>query len=487
MLKRMLLILSGLGLFITINACSKPDLDTHKKPTQLSSKVSHPDKLNFPPLEVKIPKPERIVLENGLIVYLLEDNELPLMNIKVLIRSGSIYDEDNKSGTANLVAQLLRTGGTLKYPSEILDEKLEYLAADLGTSADYEIMEVSFSFLSRDFNACMDMLKEVLFVPVFPEDKLEIEKSRVLEAIRRENDRAESIAGREFKKLVYPTHPYGTQIYGNAKSVPLITVSDVKLFHQNYFVPSNTIIGFAGNFKKDNIISFIKESFAKEQTRTTEAKIIAPLERKYNKSINLITKDTNQSVIEFGHLGIERLNPDFFSVILMNAILGGESFVSRLHNEIREQRGLAYGVFSYFTMPKDIGMFIVGTSTKNESVHQVVSLIIQEIKKMRENLVEETELKNTKDGILNGFVFRFEDSSRVVEQYMFREHFGLPPDYLETYRDNIMKVSREDIRRVAQKYLNPENYILLVVGDSRKFDKPLTEFGQVNEIKLEQK
>ncbi|MFH1230344.1 MAG: pitrilysin family protein [Planctomycetota bacterium] len=485
MLNRILLILSGLGLFITINACSKPDLDTHKKPIQLFSKVSHPDKLNFPQLEVKIPKPERIVLGNGLIVYLLEDNELPLMNIKVLIRSGSIYDEDNKSGTANLVAQLLRTGGTTKYPSEILDEKLEYLAAELGTSADYETMQISSSFLSRDFNTCMDILKDILFAPLFPADKLEIEKLQILEAIRRENDRAESIAGREFKRLIYPTHPYGNQIYGNAKSVPLITVSDVKRFYQNYFVPSNMIIGIAGNFKKDNIIPFIKESFGNESTQTTEAKIISPLERKYNKSINLITKDVNQLVIEFGHLGIKRLNPDFFSVILMNAILGGESFVSRLHNEIREQRGLAYGVFSYFTMPKDIGMFIVGTSTKNESVHQVVSLIIQEIKKMQENLVEEAELKNTKEGILNGFVFRFDDSSRVVEQYMFREHFGLPPDYLETYRDNIMKVSREDIRRAAQEYLNPENYILLVVGNSEKFDKPLSEFGQVNEIKLE--
>ena len=485
MLKRIALISTTLCLFIGINACSKPDLDTHKKPTQLFSKVSHPDKLNFPPLEVKIPKPERIVLGNGLIVYLLEDNELPLINIKVLIRSGSIYDEDNKSGTANLVAQLLRTGGTAKYPSEILDEKLEYLAAELGTSADYEAMHISFSILSRDFNACMDILKDILVAPAFPEDKLGREKSRVLESIRRENDRLESIAAREFKRLVYPTHPYGNQIYGNAQSVPLITVSDVKQFHQNYFVPSNMIIGIAGNFKKDNIIPFIKETLGKEPTKVINPKIVTPIERRYNKSINLITKDTNQSVIELGHLGIERLNPDFFSVILMNAILGGESFVSRLHNEIREQRGLAYGVGSYFIMPKDIGMFIVWTSTKNESVHQVVSLIIQEIKKMQENLVEEAELKNTKEGILNGFVFRFEDSSRVVEQYMFREHFGLPPDYLETYRDNIMKVSRDDIRRVAQKYLNPENYILLVVGNNEKFDKPLTEFGQVNEIKLE--
>jgi predicted Zn-dependent peptidase len=467
--------------------CTQPDdIDIPNLKFQIPNlkfqRVAHPDKLTFPQLEVKIPKPERIVLKNGLVVYLLEDYELPLITIKVLIKTGCLYDEKDKSGTANLVARLLRTGGTEKYPIELLDEKLEFIAAELNTSCNYEEIQITFSFLSRDLEMCLEILKEVLFAPRFPDDKLEKEKSRILEVIRRENDSPDAIAEREFRKLVYPSHPYGKSVYGTQESVQRLNVSDIKQYHQDYFSPSNIIVGITGRFDK-SLPGFIKELFEPISSRDIKHPESTSLQRDYPKSINLIPKEVNQAVIRLGHLGIERLNPDFFNVIMMNAILGGTS-VSRLYDQIREQRGLAYGIFSYFVMPKNIGMFIVDTSTKNESVHQVVSLILSEIKRIKEELVKESELANTKDAILNGFVFRFENPVTILEQYIFIEHIGLPEDYLETYRDNIMKVSREDIRRVAQKYLQEEDYILLVVGDSKKFDRHLTDFGRVNEINL---
>jgi len=480
MIKHLLL----LATLIAMAGCSgAPDLDIHK-PTPKSSKVSHPDQLKFPALEVKIPKPERTVLSNGLITFLLEDNELPLITIKVLIRNGAVRDEAGKSGTANLVARLMRTGGTTKYPSEALDEKLEFMSAELSVTAYYEDMDLKFSFLSRDLTACLDILNEVLLNPAFPEDKLAKEKARILESIRRENDEPDDIAGREFRKLVYPNHPFGNEIHGTAETLANITVADLKEFHRKYFTPSNMMIGVAGSFKNESMLALLKTNFGRLASGGPRPVPAQRLPRTFAKSVNLINKDVNQSVIQFGHLGIERLNTDYFKIIMMNAILGGSS-VSRLYDQIREQRGLAYGVFSYFTLSSDTGMFIVGTSTKNESVHQVISIILAEIKNMQTNLVNEEELKNTKEGTLNGFVFRFESPVRVVEQYMYIEHIGLPDNYLPTYRDNIMKVTREDIRAMAQKYLHPEDYILLVVGDSKKFDKPLSDFGQVNEIKLE--
>ncbi|MEK7309965.1 MAG: pitrilysin family protein [Planctomycetota bacterium] len=480
MLKRMLLLIT----LLAIAGCSgTPDLDIHK-PTPKSSKVSHPDQLKFPALEVKIPKPERTVLSNGLITFLLEDNELPLITIKVLIRNGAVQDEAGKSGTANLVARLMRTGGTAKYSAEALDEKLEFMSAELSASASYEDMDLKFSFLSRDLTACLDILNEVLFHPAFPEDKLAKEKSRILESIRRQNDQPDAIAGREFRKLLYPTHPFGNEIHGTAETLANITVEDLKAFHQKYFTPSNMMLGVAGSFKKDSMLALLKTHFEGAASDAPRAVPTPRLARTFAKSVNLINKEVNQSVIQFGHLGIDRLNPDYFKIMMMNAILGGSS-VSRLYDQIREQRGLAYGVYSYFTLSADTGMFIVDTSTKNESVAEVISIILAEIKNMQTNLVNEEELKNTKEGTLNGFVFRFENPVRVVEQYMYIEHIGLPDNYLATYRDNIMKVTREDIRAAAQKYLKPDDYILLVVGDSKKFDKPLSEFGPVNEIKLE--
>lgn len=478
MLKRLLLI----TLFAVMGCSTAPDLDIHK-PTPKSAKVSHPDQLTFPALEVKIPKPDRTVLSNGLITFLLEDNELPLITIKVLIRNGAVRDEAGKSGTANLVARLMRTGGTAKYPSEALDEKLEFISADLSVSAYYEDMDLKFSFLSRDLTACLDILNEVLFHPVFPEDKLAKEKARILESIRRQNDRPDAIAGREFRKLVYPNHPFGNEINGTAETLANITVADLKAFHQKYFTPSNMMLGVAGSMKKAEMLALLKQSFEQIPSGTPQPRQTDHLPRTFAKSVNLINKEVNQSVIQFGHLGIDRLNPDYFKILMMNAMLGGSS-VSRLYDQIREQRGLAYGVYSYFTLSADTGMFIVDTSTKNESVAEVISIILAEIKNMQTNLVNEEELKNTKEGTLNGFVFRFESPVRVVEQYMYIEHIGLPDNYLPTYRDNIMKVTREDIRAAAQKYLKPDDYILLVVGDSKKFDKPLSEFGTVNEIKL---
>ncbi|MDI6732539.1 MAG: pitrilysin family protein [Planctomycetota bacterium] len=456
------------------------------EPPKTFQKVSHPDELKFTPLEIKIPKPERIVLQNGLVMYIMEDNELPMITIKVLIRNGALNDisESGKAGTANLVTTLLKTGGSVKYPSEALDEKLDFMAVELETSTNYEDIEITLSFLSRDFNICLDILKDILFAPLFPSDKLEKEKERILETISRENDEPDIIAEREFRRLIHRNHPFGNPVYGDANSVPLITVSDLKQFHQKYFTSSNMITGIVGSFNKDDIIALLKETFEKIPGRPDTPTRLFPVDKIYNKSINLVDKEITQSVIRLGHLGIERLVPDYFSVILMNAILGGMS-TSRLYDQIREQRGLAYDVFSYFTLSRNTGMFIVATSTKNESVHQTISLIIEEIQKIRENLVEESELQNTKEGILNSFVFRFDNPVRVVQQYMYIEHIGLPADYLETYRDNIMKISREDIRRAAQKYLKPENYVLLVVGDSRKFDKPLSLFGEINEIKLQ--
>jgi len=459
-----------------------PDLDIHK-PTPKSSKVSHPDQLKFPALEVKIPKPERTVLSNGLITFLLEDNELPLITIKVLIRNGAVRDEAGKSGTANLVARLMHTGGTAKYPSETLDEKLEFISAELSVGAYYEDMDLKFSFLSRDLTACLDILNEVLFNPAFPEDKLSKEKARILESIRRQNDQPDAIAGREFRKLIYPNHPFGNEIHGTAETLANITVADLKAFHQKYFTPSNMMLGVAGSMKKGEMLALLKQSFEQIPSGAPQPRQADHLPRTFAKSVNLINKEVNQSVIQFGHLGIDRLNPDYFKILMMNAILGGSS-VSRLYDQIREQRGLAYGVYSYFTLSADTGMFIVDTSTKNESVAEVISIILAEIKNMQANLVNEEELKNTKEGTLNGFVFRFESPVRVVEQYMYIEHIGLPDNYLPTYRDNIMKVTREDIRAAAQKYLKPDDYILLVVGDSKKFDKPLSDFGTVNEIKL---
>lgn len=453
-----------------------PDAQTENNPVKQAviNRVSHPDKLTFPPLAITVPKAERRQLKNGMVVFLMEDKELPLINITLLVRSGSIYEPTGKSGLCSLMSRLLRTGGTGKYPVDKLDEILEFKSAGISGSADYEEMKVSASCLSRDAKDILELLQEVVFAPVFPEDKLQYEKSRLLQTIQRQNDEPGAVADRHFRKLIYGAHPLGETSYGTKESVNSITCDDIIKFYKSYFVPNNMIIGISGDFRIFEMMELLEQTLGSAPAADKLPDFnIKPLEANIpaaTASVNYIPRELKQSVIRLGQLGIDRLNPDYFAVRLMNAILGGDT-ASRMYQSVREKEGLAYSVFSYFYMHlRAPGFFIAGTETRNEKAHTSISLMLEEITRMRKELVSDTELQGTKEAELNRFAFRFDDSHRVVEQCMYLEYIGLPKDYLDTYRDRIMAVTKEDIRRAAQKYLQPDKLMLLLVGDSKNYN-----------------
>jgi predicted Zn-dependent peptidase len=409
-----------------------------------------------------------------MVVFLMEDKELPLINITLLVRSGSIYEPTGKSGLCSLMSRLLRTGGTKKYPVDKLDEILEFKSAGISGSADYEEMKVSASCLSRDTRDILELLQEVVFAPAFPDDKLQYEKSRLLQTIQRQNDEPGAVADRHFRKLIYGAHPLGETSYGTRESVSSITRDDIAGFYKAYFVPNNMIIGISGDFRVFEMMELLAQTLGAVPAADKLPDFnIKPLETNIpaaTASVNYIPRQLEQSVIRLGQLGIDRLNPDYFAVRLMNAILGGDT-ASRMYQAVREKEGLAYSVFSYFYMHlRAPGFFIAGTETRNEKAHTSVSLMLGEITRMRQELVADNELQGTKEAELNRFVFRFDDSHRVVEQCMYLEYIGLPKDYLDTYRDRIMAVTKEDIRRAAQKYLQPDKLMLLLVGDTKDFN-----------------
>ena len=452
-----------------------------QRPEVLPQTYPHPDKIIFPPLQMTIPKPQRVELANGLVVYLLEDHELPLVEIAARLKCGSIYDQPPKEGLANLTTTLMRSGGTARFTPEELDEKLAFMGASLGVETDYEETNFHLSILSADLKEGLELLKSVLTEPVFSEDKLEFEKGQLAEAFRRENDRPGQIAEREFRRRVYAEHPYGNRVIGNADSVKMITREEIIGFYKKYEAPNNIFLGVAGDFRGDETIQLIKQAFGNWTKQNISRPFLLPLERRYKKSVNLFSKNIPQTSIMLGHIGVERTSPDYFPVMIMNAILGGSS-VSRLYEIVREQKGLAYGIFSYFMMYRDLGMFIIETDTENKTVAQALSLILEEVNKIRQEPVRDEELKHTKDAILSGFVFRFTNAGRIIDQYIDIECIGLPSDYLETYTDKISKVTKEDILRVAREYLHPDDFIFIVVGNEKQFDKPLSEFGPVNII-----
>lgn len=438
--------------------------------------------MKFEPLRFAPPKAERVVLTKGTVVYLLEDHELPLVHVYALVKTGSQYEPEDRVGLAEMTGAVLRTGGTRTLSGDQIDEDLEFMAASASSSIGMQAGEASLTVLTKHFDRAFAMWVDMLRHPVFAEDKVRLYRSHMLEAIRRQNDSPREIARREFRRLVYRHHPFAR--IPTVASVNNIRRQDLLAFHQKYYHPNNLILGVVGDFNKSELLGKLEKAFQGWDKADIQFPPVLEIKYDWEGSVNYIFKNVPQSSIRLGHLGLKQANPDYYTVVVMNEILGGGSF-NRMNTEIRVNRGLVYGVWSFFTTPsRETGMFAVVADTKSKSTGEVVHLMQSITRSMTGGTVSDYELKLAKDAILNSFVFEFTSSTDVVWRQMNLEYDGLPPDYLDRYPENIAKVSKEDVLRVARQYLHPDRFILLVVGNEKEFDKPLSSFGQVTLIPL---
>ena len=448
------------------------------------------EELTFEPIEFNPPVPEKRVLSNGMVLYLLEDHELPLFNINGLIKTGDLYDPADKVGLASICAGVMRTGGTVSREPDALNEELESMAASVEVGMSLEYGRVSLSTLTEDTEKGLEIFADVLRNPAFREDKLTLRKQQIIEGIRRRNDNPFPLALRNFSALLYGTdHPFGW--YSEIEGVESITVEDLKAFHAKYFHPDNMMLAITGDFDTETLIAQLEKVFEGWEKVTEIAFPDVPIVNEVREpSVNYIFKDLNQTVILLGHLGIKR-TPDFpgyFALRVMNDILGEGGFTSRLMREVREKHGLAYAVgsmmqTSYYTNP---GEWLAYSQTRADKTAEAIALIIDVVKGLRDVPVPEDELQRTKDSLINSFVFGFESSAQIAFQQMILDYRGYAPDFLETFTDNIAKVTAEDVQAVAQKHLHPDALTIIAVGNKESFDRPLDEFGEVNEIEIEQ-
>ncbi len=439
----------------------------------------------FKPLNFVPPKVDRVVLENGMILYLLEDHDLPIFNITARIRTGAIYEPQEKAGLASLTGFVMRSGGTVSMPADKMNEELEFMAAYVEPSIDRESGSASLSTIKKDIDKGLKIFADVLINPAFPEDKIRMRKDEVVESIRRENDNPAQIAQREFRKIMYDSkHPYSRKVEGTLESIEKIARDDMIAFHKKYFRPNNIILGISGDFNKDEIIKKLNTVFSNWKKEEIQFPEVPKVDRRFEKAVFYAYKDINQANVIMGHLGIHRKSPDYFPVMIMNFILGGGSFTARIPGRIRSDEGLAYSAYSAFQTARDIGMFFVSCQTKLESTNRAISIALEELEKIRKSPIDKEELTQAKETFMNQFVFRFTTSASIVGQKVDIEYEELPLNYLETYLDNVQSVTYEDVQRVARKYLHPDEIKILVVGDKEKFDKPLDSFGKVNVIEL---
>lgn len=446
-------------------------------------KAVDPRNLAFAPLKFSIPKSDRITLSNGMKVYLLEDHELPIVNMTAFIASGSIYEPQEMTGLAGLTGGLIRSGGTEALKPDALDAELEFMASAIESGIGEDLGSLSMSSLAKNLDRTLELYADVLMKPGFEQSRVDLAKNNTIEAIRRQNDDPKGIAGREFRSAIYEKHPLGR--VPTIASVNSISRSDMIAFHRRFFTPRGTILAVSGDFNRKDILARLEKLFGGWRPEEPKLPDVPMPGMNSGKQVLLAKKQVSQSVIRMGHLGLEKSNPDQYAVRVMDYILGG-GFTSRLMQQIRSDRGLAYHAGSRFDIGRRFpGIFTAETETKSESTVKAINLMSEIINGMTREQVTEEELNQAKESIINSFIFGFTQANSIVTQQARLEYYGFPDGYLENFRENIAKVSRDDILRVAKKYLHPEAMTVMVVGDDKKFDQPLSTLGQVKEIKLE--
>ncbi|MGA1868945.1 MAG: M16 family metallopeptidase [bacterium] len=442
----------------------------------------HPSQLHYPPLEFTPPEPERYVLDNGMIVYLLSDHEIPIISISAIIKTGSVYEPDSKEGLAGITGEVMRSGGTKFMEPEEINEKLEYVAAHIETSIDRESGSAYLSVLKKDVDLGLEIFSHILRFPQFRQDKLDIAKQNTIESIRRRNDDPMDIASREFKKLIYEGDPRSR--VPSIKGIQAIAREDLINFHNEYFFPNNIILAVSGDFTHDEILGKLSVFFGDWKTQDRTIPLAPVPQKKKQGSVIYAERPLPQSTIVSGHLGLSKSHPDFYAFNVLNFILGGGGFSSRLMRQIRSNQGLAYSVGSFYRAEKDYGVFGTYCFTKSSSTGQVIDLIRHILNEVKKEGVTEEELQWAKESIINKFIFSFSSSGGLAKKYAYLEYNNLPMDYLKNYCKKIEQVTLFDIKHVADKYLEPQNADLVVVGEDEHFDQPLSKYGNVTKADL---
>ena len=445
-----------------------------------------PRRMTFKPVEFTPPEPDRVVLENGMVVYLLEDHELPLISMTVTMRTGSWLDPAEKIGMASLTGSIMRTGGGGGLSAERVDEELEQFAGDVSISIGRQSGSASLDVLSKDLKRGIQIFAGLIRTPAFESARVELAKLQVIEGIRRRQDHPGSIVGREFVKLLYGAgHPSARE--SSIASITRLTRDDLVAFHRKTIHPNGMMLGVTGDFDKSAMLALLREVFGDWKKGEVPMLTIADVSQDptVKPVVRFVNKETSQTHLRLGHLSIKEQDPDYVALAIANDILGGSSFRSRLFNDVRTKRGLAYSVGSRLNSGvHDQGVWLMRAETKLPSTQEVITRFVVNMERMRTELVTDSELAEAKEAYVNSFVFSFASSSAIVGRLVELEYDGLPRDFLQQLRARVIALTKDEILAAAKKHLNPERLTIVAVGAGEALPKLLSEFGQVKEIKL---
>lgn len=477
--KKVSLLLAGFILFANIPVyvlAQSVETESDARPWEA---FEYPEINNF-----EMPELEVFELENGIRFYLIEDRELPLIDLTVLVRTGGIQVPDDKVGLQNLVGSVMRSGGSVNYPDTVLNEMLENRAAEMETEIGFSSGSAHMNVLADDFAELLPVFIDLLVNPAFPQERLELAKTQQRSGIARRNDDQGAIANREFQRLVYgEDSKYARRI--EYATLDNISRDDVVAFHQQAFVSRNMMIGVTGDFDSGEMRQLLTAAFSAIPAGDQSRLDFPAIDYAFEPGIYFVDKpDVNQSYVILGHIGGMRDSPDYAALQVMNRVLSG-GFSSRLMQVVRSELGLAYSVFgNYGSGLYFPGTFTAGVMTQSDSTAAAIDAIIAQIRRLQDELITQEELDSTRDQFLNTLVFQYPGISSVLRERMNNDYAGLPPDTFEQLVAQIQQVTVADVQAVARRYLQTEGIKILVVGNAQEVGDQLQRFGAVQMLDI---
>ncbi len=438
----------------------------------------HPSQIKAVALRFTPPKPTILRLKNGMLLYLMEDRELPLVDIFAITQTGRLYDPPGKTGLAEIVGTTLRSGGSGDLDPDALNEAVEEKAARLESSIGQETGLARLSVHRKDLLWGLQRLAAMLRTPRFAQERIDLKKAQMLEQYRRRNDNPFAIGFRQLRRAIYGKDSRWAQI-ADPTTLKAIQRADLIAFHKRYYVPNNIRLAIVGDFNTQAMRAALERVLGDWQPQAVEIPAIKKAPTQHAPALIYVPKPLPQSFVLIGNIGPRRHDPLAAAGEFMNHILGGGSFSSRLTTEIRSMRGWAYFAGSQLSDAKDRGLFIAYTGSKPSTTGRSLALMKQMVTQMHEKAaITPQELALTRKTLLNRYVFRFNSPAQIVYQQALFDLLGYPSDHLTRYRAELAAVTPEQIQQAAKKFIDPKRLVIVVVGWAPQFDLPLERFGK---------
>jgi predicted Zn-dependent peptidase len=459
--------------------------------------VAHPDELKYEKLDYRPPKPGdyRHKLKSGATAYVAENPEVPTFQLTIHVRTGTLYEPVAKAGLARMTGHVMRNGGVEGMTAAEFDEQLALLAGEISVDVETSKGTVRLFCLAKDADAALGLLEKMLRTPAFDQKALDRHRTDVLSELEQRNASTAAIEEREWQFLMYGDHPSGTRYRRTKASVESIARDDLIAFHQKYFFPGNFIFAASGDLETEEILAKLNDLVADWPDRELTLPAVPDRIPDVEPGVYVIAKeDVNQSRIRVGHAGVKRDIPDEHALEVMNDILGGGGFTSRIMRRVRSDEGLAYSAGSTFGRERPVlypGTFFAFFQTKHATAAFGTQLILTEIDRIRSEKVDAETVENAKAGFIGNVVNPFSTRNRMVNTFADDEYTGRPDSYWQKYTKQMEAVTPEDVLEVAKKYLHPDKLVFLVVGDpeaveagSDKHPERYSDFGPVTILPL---